>query len=215
MNDEWRLQIDVQDEGHMARLTARLDAVGLERQLSGAFHDRLIVSRDGERVFAYAATREQAEKAGDFIAELGEEHGWPVSVELSHWHPVAERWEDPDVPLPEDDATMAAEHKELMKIARRMVEEGGEPEFEVRVELPSHDEARRFARQLSAEDLPVVLRWRYLIVGAADEDEAEELTIRLEGEVPEGGSVTAEGSGKVAWGERPPNPFAIFGGLGG
>jgi hypothetical protein len=27
--------------------------------------------------------------------------------------------------------------------------------------------------------------------------------------------VSVEGSGRVAWEERPPNPFAIFGGLGG
>ena len=58
-------------------------------------------------------------------------------------------------------------------------------------------------------------RWKYLVVGAADEDSAKALAARLEAEAPAGSKVTAEGSGKVAWAERPANPFAIFGGLGG
>ena len=47
MNDEWRLQIDVQGERDAGSLTERLDAAELEHELSDAFHDRLIVSGDG------------------------------------------------------------------------------------------------------------------------------------------------------------------------
>jgi hypothetical protein len=39
--------------------------------------------------------------------------------------------------------------------------------------------------------------------------------VRLAAEAPEGSEIKAEGSGRIAWAERPPNPFAIFGGLGG
>jgi hypothetical protein len=215
MNDEWRLQIDVQDEGQGESLTDKLGAAELEHELSEAFHDRLIVSRDGPRVFVYAGTREQAEKAGDFITKLAREHGWTVATELRHWHPTAAEWEDPDLPLPADDAAQVAEHEEAIAAEREEVEQSGVPEFEVRVDLPSHAEAARFAELLRAEGLPAVRRWKYLVVGAADEDSARKLAQRLEGEAPSGSEVTVEGSGQVAYAERPANPFAVFGGLGG
>ncbi len=63
MNDEWRLQIDVQGERDAGSLTERLNAAELEHELSEAFHDRLIVSGDGPRVFVYAGTRDQVESA--------------------------------------------------------------------------------------------------------------------------------------------------------
>jgi hypothetical protein len=215
MNDEWRLQIDVQGERDAGSLTQRLDAAELEHELSDAFHDRLIVSGDGPRVFVYAGTREQAERARDLIAKLAARHSWELSSELTHWHPEAEEWEDPDLPLPDSDAARVAEHEELIAVERRRLAETGEPEFEVRVDLPSHGEAGRFAEMLRAEGLPAVRRWKYLVVGATDEDSAKALATRLEGEAPAGSKVTVEGSGQVAYAERPANPFAVFGGLGG
>jgi hypothetical protein len=215
MNDDWRLQIDVEDESHAASLSERLAAAELEHELSHAFHDRLIVSRDGKRLFVYAGTREQAEGARDFIDELAQKHGWDIAAELRHWHPEAEKWEGPDVPLPADDAARVAEHEELIAAERRELAERGVPEYEVRVDLPSHRDAVRLAETLRAEGLPSVRRWKYLVVGAADEDSVKALAARLEGEVPPESKVTAEGSGQVAWAERPPNPFAVFGGLGG
>jgi hypothetical protein len=215
MNDEWRLQIDVRGEREAGSLTERLDAAELEHELSEAFQDRLIVSGDGPRVFVYAGTREQAERARDLIAKLAATHDWDLAVELTHWHPQAERWEDPDLPLPEGDAARVAEHEELIAAERKRTEESGEPEFEVRVDLPSHREAVRLAEQLRAEGLPAVRRWKYLVVGATDEDAARALAQRLQGEAPAGSRVIVEGSGQIAYAERPANPFAVFGGLGG
>lgn len=215
MNDEWRLQIDVQGERDAGSLTERLNAAELEHELSEAFHDRLIVSGDGARVFVYAGTREQAERAGDLIADLAETHGWELASELTHWHPEAEKWESPDLPLPAGDAARVAEHEELIAAERQQLAATGEPEFEVRVDLPSHREAVRFAEALRAEGLPAVRRWKYLVVGATDEDAARELATRLGAEAPDGSRVTVEGSGQIAYAERPSNPFAVFGGLGG
>jgi hypothetical protein len=215
MNDEWRLQIDVQGEREAGSLTERLNAAELEHELSEAYHDRLIVSGDGPRVFVYAGTREQAERARDLIEKLAGVQGWSLDATLTHWHPEAEEWEDPDLPLPASDAARVAEHEELIAAERRQLARTGEPEFEVRVDLPSHREAVRFAELLRAEGLPAVRRWKYLVVGVADEDGAAQLATRLEGEAPAGSRVTVEGSGQIAYEERPSNPFAVFGGLGG
>ena len=77
----------------------------------------------------------------------------------------------------------------------------------MRVELPSHGDADELADRLEREGYDVVRRWRYLIVGAASEEQARELARRLHGE-PEPG-------GEVVWEVTPQNPFAVFGGLGG
>jgi len=215
MNDEWRLQIDVEDESGAGSLAERLDAVEIESELSAAFHDRLIVSTDGPRVFVYAGAREQAERARDLIATLARADDWKVEMELTHWHPEAEAWADPDLPLPESDAARVAEHEKLIAVERLELAERGDPEFEVRVDLASHRDAAGFAATLRGEGLPAVRRWKYLVVGAADEDSAEALAARLRDEAPAGSEVTVEGSGQAAWAERPSNPFAVFGGLGG
>jgi hypothetical protein len=215
MNDDWRLQIDTADSGQALLLVEGIDGPGAGHTLGTAFHDRVIVSREEQRVFLYSGTREQAEAARDLAAKVASENGWSPEIVLTHWHPVAETWEDPDLPLPEDDAARAAEHAALVAAERREVEAGAPPQYEVRVDLPSHRDTVRFDEMLEAEGLPAVRRWKYLVVGAADEDSAKELAARLEGEAPAGSRVTVEGGGEVVRDEQPPNPFAIFGGLGG
>jgi hypothetical protein len=56
---------------------------------------------------------------------------------------------------------------------------------------------------------------RFLLVGTTDEDSAKALAERIRNEAPSGSEVRAEGTWKAAYDERPPNPFAILGGLGG
>jgi hypothetical protein len=214
MNDDWRLQIDLHEEDRARVLTERLDAHQLQHDLSEAFHDRVIVTRDGARVFLYAGTRQQAERARDVIDGDASQHGWALEVDLRHWHPTEEKWEDPDKPLPTNDAAKLAEHEALMARERVETAERGYPEFEVRVDLPSRHDAVGLSEQLRAEGLPAVRRWRYLLVGASDEDSAKALAARIRNEAPTGSRVKVEGTWAAAYAERTPNPFAVLGGLG-
>jgi hypothetical protein len=214
MNDDWRLQVDLTEESHARSLTERLDAQQLEHDLSTAFHDRVIVSRDGSRLFLYTGTREQAEKTRAAIEEDARRHRWQIEVDFRHWHPVAEEWEDPDKPLPRDDAAKLAERDELMAREREETARSGHPEFEVRVDLPSRHDARELAQQLREEGIPTVHRWRFLLVGATDEESARALAERIQDEAPADSRVKVEGTWAKAFGERPPNPFAVLGGLG-
>jgi hypothetical protein len=215
MNDDWRLQVDLHEEDHARALTERLDAQQLEHDLSEAFHDRVIVTRDGAWVFLYAGTREQAERAREVIEAEARQHGWALDVDFRHWHPTAEEWEDPDKPLPENDAVKLAEREELMAREREETAKRGYPEFEVRVDLPSRHDAIGLSEQLRKEGLPAVHRWRYLLVGATDEDSAKALAERIQNEAPSGSRVKVESTWAAAYAERPPNPFAVLGGLGG
>jgi hypothetical protein len=215
MNDDWRLQVDF-DEEHLAHaLTERLDAQQLEHDLSEVFHDRVVVSRDGARVFLYAGSREQAERGREVVEAEAQRHGWTVEADLSHWHPSEEEWEDPDKPLPEGDAARLAEHEVLMAHEREETARTGHPEFEVRVDLPSRHDAVRFSEQLRDEGLPAVHRWKFLLVGVVDEDQGKALVERLQGEAPAGSRVRFEGTWAKAYAEWPRGPFAVLGGLAG
>jgi hypothetical protein len=215
VNDDWRLQIDPSEAEHAGPLVDRLDARELEHDLSEAFADRVVLTRDGSRVYLYAATREQLEAARELIKSLSQEHEWALQSELRHWHPEAERWEDPESPLPESASAREAEHEEAIEAERHSEQAHGYPEFEVRVEFPSRHDAVRFDHRLHEEGLPTARRWRYVLIGAGDEDSAKALAERLRAEAPEGSEVKVEGSWKSALAETPANPFAIFGGLGG
>jgi hypothetical protein len=173
----------------------------------------VIVSRDGPRVYLYAGSRQQVERARGLILGLADEHGWTVGTELRRWHPIAEEWEDPDRPPPASADEKRAEREELMRSEDRETADRGYPEYEVRVDLGSRHEAVELAKRLRDEGLPNCHRWRFVLVGAADEDAANALAERIRAEAPSDGKVAVEGVWRAAWDERPPNPFAFMGGL--
>jgi hypothetical protein len=215
MNDDWRLRVDLHQEGLSNLLTARLEARELRHDLETSFHDRVVVSTDGPELFCYTGTREQAERAEQVIRSVAAEHNWDVDFELAHWHPIAEEWCDPDESLPSDQAERAAEHAELVRQQRAESAAQGHPNYEVRVQSRSHSDIVELAEKLEAEGLSVVRRWHFLLLGAADQDVADALAERMRREAPEGSMVTTEGNLREVVEEQPQNPFAILGGLGG
>ena len=211
MSDDWRLRIDVRDSAAGAELARGLEQA--EHDLEHDFGDRVAISEDGSELFCYTGTRALAERVGALAGQLAAEHGWQVDTELKRWHPAAEEWEDPDVPL----ATQA-DHDELIARERAETAAHGWPEFEVRVVLPSRHAAVEFADKLRAKGLPYVRRWRYVLVGATDEDAAAQLADRFRAEAPAGSSARVEGTWRAVEAEEPSRYrtlAAYFGGLGG
>jgi hypothetical protein len=195
MNDDWRIRIELEEE-HAQGLLERLgldlssEARKLANELEGR---RLAVSRDGDTIFVYAGSRDEAEQARAIVeselAELGVE---ARLVRIEQWLEDEARWDDE--PPAED------------TLEEEVLEHGYAP-WEVRVETHSREEAARLADQLESEGYGVVRRYRYVLVGATSEQEARQLAERLHGEVEAGGELVYEAA--------PQNPFAIFGGLGG
>jgi hypothetical protein len=214
MADDWRVTLDFDDEADGTDLVEWLQAARFEAGERDRFGDRVIVSRDGARVYLYADSEERAREAQARVEERLAEAGRSARLSLHRWHPVAQEWEDAVVPLPQTEAEVEAE--EDIRQAREAAEsvERGYAAWEVRVELPSPEETARLAERLESEEIPVVRRHRYLLAGAANEDDANALADRLRGEVP-GARIEVEPGGGIVWEVMPQNPFAIFGGLGG
>lgn len=215
MNDDWRLRIDLRDRQTAAELTELLRGHALQDDAARSIHDRVVVSVDGPEVFCYAGTRDQAQSTQQAIATLAEEHGWSAEFELKHWHPTADAWEDPDVPLPATDAELASEVQQRVARERADSERQGYPEFEVRINCASRGEAGELAERLREEGIPIVHRWSAVLIGALDEASANQLADRLRAEAPAGSEVTVEGNLRFIYDERPWRPFAVLGGLGG
>jgi hypothetical protein len=219
VNDDWRLRVDLHEEGLAHELTSRLEAFDLAHDLRTSFGDRVIVSRDGPEVFCYTDSREQAEAAEAAIRAVAGEHGWRVASRLEHWHPAAERWDDPELPLPDTVTEAVAERSELLDRERLESADQGYPAYEVRVRCPSQADALELATQLRMEGVQVVQRREFLLLGAPDQATASALAERIRRDAPAGSDVTAEGTVAEVLTEAPfatPfSPFSVFGGLGG
>jgi hypothetical protein len=213
-NDDWRVHARLHGQGGFAHaLKERLAAADLEHQLENRFEDKVVVSVDGNDLFAYTGSRDQARAVAKLIGELAADDR--PEIDLARWHPTAQEWESADKPLPQTGAEQDAEHAE--RVARERAESAtqGYPEYEVRVECESRRQAEELAERLAAHGLRSVRRHKYLLLGASDEDSAAALAERVRGLAPVGVSVTVEATAAAVEEATGPNPFAIFGGLGG
>ena len=157
MSDNWRIRIELDETvhgEHAARAPRARPRLGRgqaprrgARRATGS-RSRTTTTRSSSTSDA----RPQAEQArADRRGRAAEEGIAGGGRSTEHWLAEEERWSGE--PPPE-----TWEQEEL---------EHGHAPWEVRVELPSHDEADKLADQLESEGYDVVRRWRYLIVGVA------------------------------------------------
>lgn len=212
MDEDWRVRITFDDDAAASEHAARLEAQRVAHDERSELGDRVAVSLNGADLFLYAATEREARLAEQLARAGIEGDRWPAHVELTRWHDEAEDWEPADSPLPRTAEEREAERARLMEREDEETAEAGHAEWEVRVELPSRSEARELSDRLNAEGVAHVRRWRYLLIGAADEDEANQWADRIRGESPTGAKVSVEGTFASV---EEHNPFAAFLGVGG
>jgi hypothetical protein len=214
MGDDWRVTVDFDDEGDGAQFAERLAAFELEAEERERLGDRVIVSRDGPRVFLYTDAEERARAVHETVSAQIESEGRSALTAFERWHPVEQAWKDASVPMPRTEEQLEAEHERLQEREASESLEKGRSEWEVRVELASHEDTVALAERLESEGIPVVRRYTFLLAGAVNEDDARALAERLEREAPEGARIAVEPGGGLVWEVAPSNPFAVFGGLG-
>lgn len=215
MNDDWRVNVTCSSSELAARLGTALRGGAVSHGMHDDAGDRVIVSVDGAQLFIYAGTPQQAERAAAAVAASAEADGSPVETRICRWHPVAEEWVDPATPLPGDPAAVAAEHAEAIERERAAAARHRYAEYEVRVGTGSRHETLALAAALGAEGVSCLRRWRYLLIGAADADSANAIAERVRALAPADASVEVEATAAAVAAALPPNPFAVFGGLGG
>jgi hypothetical protein len=215
MADDWRLVVVPSGDADPPSVLGWL----LEHELEDDARSRLghtlavEVSPGDDAIFVYADSEGPIREAERIVSAVLDEEGVEARVEVSRWHPLEERWEDAAVPLPQTEAERRSETERLAAEQTADSQEGG-PEWEVRLELPGHAETAELADRLEQEGIPVLRRWRFLLVGGDNEEQANELAERLRHEAPSETMISVEGSRASLDEAALPNPFVVFGGLG-
>ena len=136
-DEDWRVEVELADSGAAQKLHGAAGARELYSHARRELRNRAALTHDEHLVFAYAATRADAEAAELTLRELAAAEQLEATFTLTRWHPLAERWEDPAAAFPSDPASVADEREqgEQSEVARE-AQEGhatGIPEYEVRI----------------------------------------------------------------------------------
>jgi hypothetical protein len=214
VHDEFRIEVEVPQE-HAHALLDSLAAVERGRLGDAQAPKHVAVSHDGDHVFLYTDSDDDALRARRALESILADLSIAAEPQTRRWHPEEERWEEAVAPLPSTPEQHELEHERLEELETEESEQAGHVQWEVRVTLPSHHEAREFAQRLQSEGYPLRRHWRHLQLGARDEDDANSLAARLRAEAPQDSQIEVEGDAADAWAEvtAPARPFSIFGGL--
>ena len=168
MGDDWRVGIAF---GALPRSLHSFRRA-LISALGSRLGDQVAVSsrRWGTQIFVYAPSIGSADEAAQVAREVLARHDVSAPVRTERWSPREQKWRDAD----EMSADVAAERQASVT--------SGRPAWEVRAELPSHDDAVRLAGHLAAQGWRVRPHRRHLIVGADCEDDAKSLARELTGD---------------------------------
>jgi hypothetical protein len=175
MSDEWRVEVHLEDEGHGLTLGDRLRSLDLDDEARKRLGERVVVTRDGARMFLYAATEDAAEEAEGVARELAAADRLEARTRITRWDPDAEEWVDPSHPMPQSERERVVEHRRHETSAAA----AGGAEWELRVDLESLGATRDLSTRLADEGIPHHRRWKHVLVPAPTEERAAELADRV------------------------------------
>jgi len=208
---DWRLTVRLRDASEAGLAAEHLSAHKVEGEVQRRLGGRVVVGIGaGDELFLYTHSRAAAATAQESASALLAGHGLAADYVLDRWHPVEEEWEPADVALPATAAEVAAERQRLDAEETSESLASGIAMFEVRVQLPSHRDSVALADRLRSAGYSVVRRWRFLVVGANNADQAEEFAASIRQQAPPGAVVSTEEVGPG----RPYTAFEIAAGSG-
>jgi len=197
-SDDWRVTISVRGQADGAPAQQPVSLGQLAEDIRGEVGRGIGVGAGDAQIFLYAGDETTARDADRVARDVLAGHGMTAESALHRWHPLEERWEDPEVPMPQTKAEREAEHQRLADAETAESLATGVAQWEVRVELGSHRQAVHLARALEGEGRAIVRRWKFLIVGANNEDEARELAGQIRQEAPPDVTIIVEPAG-MGW----------------
>jgi hypothetical protein len=190
--DEWRVEVELDDEQEGYGLGERLRSRDLDDEARKRLGHRVLVSRDGSRVYLYAASEANAREAERVVRDLLSSDRLTADLAVARWHPVEEAWKDASIPLPRTEAEVEEERRRMEEDELQEAADQGSFDWLVKLHLPSRAAAAELAAQLKNEGHSVRRLWRYVEVGVLTEERANELANRLRDELPPDSEVWLE-----------------------
>jgi hypothetical protein len=193
--DDWRVTVSLAGQAQVEQARRALSGHEVEEDVRRQLGRTVAVGAGDSQIFLYAGTEIAAMEADRVAREVLGQHGVQAEFALHRWHPIEEQWESPDVAMPQTEAERQAEHQRLEDAEAAESLAAGFGRWQARVEFPSHREAVALARKLEGEGRAVVRRWKFLIVGADNEDDVRELAGQIRREAPPDAVVRIEEPG--------------------
>lgn len=190
-HDDWRVTISFPDQLQAERAKVLFPRHRVTEEARRRLGGSIAVGAGESQVFLYTGTQAAAREAETVAREVLARHHFTAEFAIHRWHPIEQAWEDPDVALPRTGAERQAEHQRLMAEETAESRAIGKAQWQVRAELPTHQEAVALAGKLRAEGRPVIRRWKFLILPADNEDQARELAGQISREAPADATVRA------------------------
>jgi len=184
-DEDWRVEVELNDEQHGYSLSERMRALDLDDEARARLGRRVIVTRDGSKLFLYTTTEDEADEAARVVRELSTAEGLTAEIRTMRWHPVEAAWKDSSVPLPHTESEEALERHRREERERREVEAGADYDWHVLARARDRAEAAALERRLLEDELPVTRRWRFLTIGALTEEQADEIASAIRRDLPE------------------------------
>lgn len=194
-HNDWRVTISLAPGANARNARQLVSQAEVEEDVHRRLGRVIAVGAGGSQIFLYAGAEIAAREAEQVAARVLAENGIGAQFALHRWHHLEERWESPDVAMPQTEPERQAEHRKLLDEETAESLATGVSQWEARVEFPSHHEAVALAERLRREGRVVVRRWRFLVVGANNEDDARELADQIRREAPPDATVRSEHSG--------------------
>jgi hypothetical protein len=204
MSEDWRVRVTFNDPEDGRRAVRELHEHEVADDVRGRLRSRVAVSVSDPDLYLYTNTRDASLAASTLVREVLMAHDLRAAVRIDYWHAVEEDWVRLDEAALETavkndtSAEDVPDDAEVMNLERQYLEDeqevpdsqrgsrGALASWEVRVDLPSHHDAVAFARQLKEAGHPPIRRWKYLLVGARNEAEANALAEMIRRDGPAG-----------------------------
>ena len=192
---DWRVTISLTGQAHVEQARQSISEQEVEQDVRQRLGRNIVVGAGDSEIFLYAGTELAATEAERTAREVLGQLGIRAEFALHRWHPSEEEWQSPDVAMPQTEAERQAEHQRLEDAETADSVAAGSAGWQARVELESHRDAVALAHKLQGEGHPVVRRWKFLVAGASNEDDAQALAEHIRQEAPPGATVVAEPAG--------------------
>ena len=189
---DWRVTISLTGQAHVEQARQSISEQEVEQDVRQRLGRNIVVGAGDSEIFLYAGTELAATAAERTAREVLGQLGIEAEFALHRWHPIEEEWQSPDVAMPQTEAERQAEHQRLEDAETADSLAAGTALWQARVKLVSHREAVALAHKLQGEGYPVVRRWKFLVIGANNEDDAQALAEHIRQEAPLGATVSAE-----------------------
>jgi hypothetical protein len=130
MEKDWRLQAELEagaDHGALHDLLGRVRGPDVVKELEGQVSDDVVITHDGQQLFAYAADEAKLAVARGAIEQVLRNDGIGVAVSVSHWDDDLDQWRQTDPPPSAEQATVqeAADRSDETPETRTLIAKAG------------------------------------------------------------------------------------------